>query len=565
MNALKNFKIATKINLLVIVILLLFSLVLGLVVQNLVSSGVKESAVEKAKSDLALSYIALDQQYPGHWAVEDGVLYKGNIQVNENFEMVDFIANITGGSVTIFQEDTRVSTSVVVDGNRAVGTQASDEIIQKVLKGGQHFYGEANVAGTLNQTAYQPIQNENGETIGMWFVGVSQDFIDETIASIINGFLVVLVIGIVLAFLVVLWFSKQIKQRLSYVGNALEKAGQGDFTIALKDSSKDEIGILSQSYNNMRDSLRTLINNVVETAEQVAASSEQLTAGAEETSKATDQISESIQAIASGSESQLNHMSKTNQAAGEISSGMEQISGSIQTVNESSGVTKEKSKNGRDVIQQTITQMRLINDKTEEISTVVKQLGNKSTEIGKIVSLITAVSEQTNLLALNAAIEAARAGEHGKGFAVVADEVRKLAEQSSGSASQINSLIQDIQSDISKSVLSMDEASSAVNDGITFVDQAGDEFEEISVSVSDVSTQIAEVSAAIQQITAEMEAMVTYVDEASKIAEESASNSQEVAASAEEQNATMEEVASASATLSNLAEGLQESVRKFKL
>ncbi|ERN51173.1 methyl-accepting chemotaxis protein [Alkalihalophilus marmarensis] len=565
MRTFNNLKIGTKINLLVMSILIVFSVVLGFVVQNLVVTGVKESAIEKARSDLNLGFRALEERYPGDWEIRNNQLYKGNVLVNENIEMVDYIADMTGGSVTIFQGDTRITTNVVVDGNRAVGTQASDMISQTVLQEGKTFFGEADVAGTLNQTAYQPIHNPNGEAIGMWFVGVSEQFIDDTVGTIFNGLLVVLVIGIGIASTVVFLFAHQMKKRLNLLGDALEKAGQGDFTTHVSDQSKDEIGQLTNSYNLMKNNLNTLIKHVVETSEQVAASSEELTAGAEETSRATDQISESIQAIASGSENQVNTTMQANQSSVTISDSMQAIKSSVKTVTHSSTSAKEKSETGINVIQQAISQMNLIEDKTEDIATIVQELGTKSSEIGNIITIITTVAEQTNLLALNAAIEAARAGAHGKGFAVVADEVRKLAEQSSGSASQIRNLIQDIQQQIDKSVVSMDDTKEAVKEGITIVGSAGNEFEGISTSINDVTNQIEEVSNSVQQITDQMKTMVTFIDDASNTAEGSASYSQEVAAAAEEQNASMEEITAAATTLSEMAESLQEAVKKFKL
>ncbi|GAE33288.1 cache domain-containing protein [Halalkalibacter akibai] len=158
MKQFNNLTLATKMNVLVISILVVFSVVLGLVVQHLVTDGVKESAVEKAKSDLYLSYQALEERYPGQWSITDGSLYKGSVKVNDHFEMVDYIAGMTNGNVTIFQGDTRVSTNVLIDGNRAVGTQASDSVKETVLDGGNYYFGEANVAGLMNQTAYQPLQ-----------------------------------------------------------------------------------------------------------------------------------------------------------------------------------------------------------------------------------------------------------------------------------------------------------------------------------------------------------------------------------------------------------------------
>ncbi len=124
MRVFNNFRIATKINTLVIFILLVFSILLGIVIQILVTAGVKESAIEKAQSDMYLSYQAINHEFPGEWTITGGQLYKGDFLVSDNHEIVDYIADMTGGTVTIFQGDTRVSTNVVVDGDRVVGTQA---------------------------------------------------------------------------------------------------------------------------------------------------------------------------------------------------------------------------------------------------------------------------------------------------------------------------------------------------------------------------------------------------------------------------------------------------------
>ncbi|WP_100400245.1 methyl-accepting chemotaxis protein [Bacillus sp. FJAT-44742] len=558
-------KLGTKLNVLIVAILLCFSTVIGFVVQGQITNGIERTAVEKAQSDLALGYSYIDAQYPGPWQVEDGVLFKGDVEISNNFDLVDEVGEMTDGTVTIFLEDTRVTTNVINNGERAVGTQASQEVAHTVLEEGSVYTGPADVAGVTYQTAYQPIYDAEGETIGMWYVGASQEILDEIIGQSTIVFLLVLVAGTLVSAGVVLLFSRRITKRLSGVSEALASAGEGDFTTALSDSSKDEIGSLARSYNTMKESLRQLVSQVTESSQQVAASSEQLSASAQETNAATEEISSSIQEMAAGAEEQLASANSTNDVVMEISTGMKQIAGNIQEINDSSQQASSKAEHGREVIEQSVSQMKFIFEKTNDTSSMIDQLGKKSKKIGDIVSLITAISDQTNLLALNAAIEAARAGEHGKGFAVVAEEVRKLAEQSGESSKQISEMIQEIQKDIQKSVESMSEGKQAVNEGADHVNRAGSSFKDISEAIQFVSTQMEEVSAAVQQISASTETMSSSVQETAKVAEDSSGYTQEVAASAEEQNASMQEITTAATTLAEMAEELQDSVKTFKL
>lgn len=370
------------------------------------------------------------------------------------------------------------------------------------------------------------------------------------------------IIGIIIFVLL----SNVIAKSLNQVAYIAEKVSKGDLQVQTIDhQSNDEIGRLGTAINEMVHNLKDLIHKISTTSEHVASSSEQLKASSEETSKATETITTSIQEVASGTESQVESTNNLNEAAIEISTGMEQVANNIQSVNEASVDMAQRAEEGTDVISKTINQMKIIRDKTNDTSAIVSDLGNKSTEIGNIINLITDVAEQTNLLALNAAIEAARAGEHGRGFAVVADEVRKLAEQSSKSAAQISALIQHIQTGINQSVDSMEEGQHAVREGAEFADEAGESFESIKISINEVTSQVQEVSAAVQQMTASTETMVKSIEETAEIAQQSAGYTQTVAASAEEQNASMEEVTASAETLSHTAMELQEAVSRFKL
>ncbi|WP_246942695.1 methyl-accepting chemotaxis protein [Bacillus pinisoli] len=558
-------KLGTKINLIVLSIILALSAVIGVIVTREITNGVKEFAIEKAKGDLSLAYSYIDNKYAGDWQIVNDKLYKGLTVMNENYGIVDKIGEDTGDTVTIFQGDTRIATNVMKEGQRAVGTQISAEVADVVLKKGENFYGEADVAGNMYQTAYMPIKDAKGEVIGIFYVGASQAKINSIISAFTKQFLVTILIMIVVAVAITLWFTRRIKKRLTNITAALELAGEGDFTSTVSDKAGDELSDLSNSFNRMAENLRKMMDEVRSNSEQVAASSQQLTASAEQTSKATETITESIQQVASGAEHSTASVEETATALEEVTKGIQSIAENASSISEVGAQTTNKAKSGGELVGQTVQQIHAISRSVNESGEVIKSLDQRSKEIGEITKVISAIAEQTNLLALNAAIEAARAGEHGKGFAVVADEVRKLAEQSQQSSSQISGLIVDIQKDMVRSNQSINQVTVDVHEGLEIIQKTETSFQEILESMEQVAAQIDDMAATAEQISASSEEVTATVAGITKISQDTSMHSQNVAASAEEQLASMEEISASANSLSGLAEDLQKLISKFKV
>jgi len=449
-----------------------------------------------------------------------------------------------------------------IDGNYIVQDQ-----IKVAKSGGGFTYYKWPLPNNPDEIAPKVTYNEYFSDWG-WVVSAGTYMMDfnEGANRLLYILIITLGISLVIGVFVIIVFANRLSKPIIKVAESMSRVSNGDLSgERVVVNNNDEIGILANSLNTMVEQLREMINKVADSSQQVASTSEELSASAEETSIATDTIAQNIQDIAIGSDKQIESINSTITIITQISGSMEQIASNVQSVNELTVKTTEKSESGSTVINNTINQMHVITDKTSNVSSIVEQLGTKSDQIGNIVSLINDISSQTNLLALNAAIEAARAGEHGKGFAVVADEVRKLAEEAGKATDQINGLIKDIQRDIQLSVSAMRDGELAVKEGTTLVNQAGSSFTEIKESVNNVSSQLQEVSAAVQQITAGTQTMVVAIEETNVISETSAGYVQNVAASAEEQNASMEEIAASSLNLSKMAEDLQNTITKFKL
>jgi methyl-accepting chemotaxis protein len=370
------------------------------------------------------------------------------------------------------------------------------------------------------------------------------------------------IIGIVIA----IFISRVISKPVRLVSRAAEEVANGNLAVEkINVKNNDEIGELASSFNLMATNLREMIFQVSSTSEQVASSAEQMMASADQTNAATNQVATAIQEVACGAEIQGKNTEESAKAVSEMSVGIQRVAETTSTVAESALDTTKQAQMGHESLEKVINQMKSINDTTNETNNVIKELDKKSAEIGKIIEVITGIADQTNLLALNAAIEAARAGEHGRGFAVVADEVRKLAELSRQSAGQISGLIEVIQKDTHRVVEMVNKGTVEISAGTQLVEDTGKTFNQILKSIENVSSEIQEVSAISEEMSASVEQVNASIEEVTKIARSSVASTGEIAAATEEQLASMDEVASSSASLAKLAEELREMVGKFKI
>lgn len=332
-----------------------------------------------------------------------------------------------------------------------------------------------------------------------------------------------LVVAVALAVTLGTLISRMITQPLKLVGEKMQLAGSGDMTVTADYEAKDEIGIMVTTFNDMIANMKETIHQVYDNANSLAASSEQISASTEE--------------IAKGASQQANDASSSSEMVKEMTYAVQAVSKNAEEAAQFSEATLEAANKGGDVIRATIEGM-------DAISTKINELSSKSVQIGEIVEVIDDIAEQTNLLALNAAIEAARAGEAGKGFAVVADEVRKLAERSSKATKEISDLVGSIQANTDDSV-------NAVVKGNEQAKEAGIAFENIVKLVRDSATKVSEIAAASEEQAAQSSEVQLAVENIAAVSEETAASVEETAATAND--------------LALMAEALNTLASKFKL
>ncbi|WP_025729745.1 methyl-accepting chemotaxis protein [Heyndrickxia ginsengihumi] len=565
MSTFKNMSIRSQINLIVVSTMLVLSGVLAVIVHGQVSKGIKHSALAKAKGDVKLAYLYLETKYPGEWHIENGNLYKGSYLMNGNNALVDGIGKATGDTVTLFQHNTRIATNISLNGKREIGTKASEAVTESVLQKGKSYFGDANVLGKDYQTAYIPIKDHNGKIIGMFYVGASELLVSKTIHSIFMIFLTVLAVLVALSISIIILYTNRLRRRIQQLSGALTEAGKGNFTVDITDNRKDEIGQLTSDFNTMKTELSTLIEKVRENTEQLRGHAVQLSGSADQTSKASEEIRNTIQELAFGMENQFTSIEKTSHVVQNVSGIVDLIDMHTKHSLTKSKETSERAIKGNSSIKYVVEQIQLIERTVNTLAHMIEVLGNRSNEIGNITELITNIADETNLLALNANIEAARAGEHGLGFAVVADQVRRLSEQSRRSAEKIASLITSTQQDTNEAVKSMNELLDEVQQGIDAVNEAGVSFFEISNMVQNIEEAIRSISNSSSELYRGTKHIIELFNTIEQVAQEASTGTQNVSATTKQQLASMEEIASSSEVLSQMAKTLQTAVQRFHI
>ncbi len=531
------------------------------------AAGFNAELQAKAASNVRAALEIINYHYPGDWEIRDGNLFKGDQKMDGAVDVVDHLGAVSGGHVTIFKDDTRVATTVKnSSGERSVGSKVSEEVAAEVLAKGQSYTGVANVVGEEYHSAYEPIKDRGGKVIGMLFVGLSVHELDRLTHDFIVK-MVLTIAGVLLVLGTIAWIALgRAITPLTDVTAGLEKISHGDLRIAdFPVTRSDEVGRLAEGANEMKHALKTLVVDVARGAETVSAASEELTANTQQASDSVQEAAKNTVLLSEGAEKQSQTVMALEALIDEMHQKMSELHDAAEEMKASIEECEHKTEIGREKSDHAVKQIKEIEQQVHASADLVEGLGARSKEIGSIVETIGAIADQTNLLALNAAIEAARAGEHGRGFAVVADEVRKLATASQEAASSITTLIGHIQEDTEKAVQSIRQGNQSVGEGAASVLETGTAFEgideqikKLSVNISASISRIDVVSDASQMIQVSME----EIGELSKAAEEEA---QSVSAAAEEQSTVMHEMTEASSKLADLAQELQGEINRFKI
>ena len=494
---------------------------------------------------------------------EDGELYKGDFYVSGGITIVDNIKRATGMEVIIFYKDTCILTSVVdANGKRIVGTQAADNIVLEVLrKKGDYFSTKDEILGQKYFGYYIPLNDRNMNPIGMVFAGVPQADAKAQIMKIVGVILAIIISMTILAAILLFFIVRRLVRALHKGTNALEEVSLDENTL----KRKDEVGKISRAIIKLREELVSIIGTMKQHSDELAASAEYLDQKMAET---TDTLSQVEKAVSEVSDSATSQASETQNATRNVIEIGDMVADTAKEAETMYANAQNMSKLGNEAFE-TLHELQDINAHAKEsIDAIYEQTNNTNDSVHKIreaTSLITSIAEETNLLSLNASIEAARAGAQGRGFAVVAAQIQKLAEQTNESARHIEDIIASLLADSESAVQTMDVVKENMEKQTENVIRTDERFEEVLKGIAESLQAINRITVKTEEMDKARVSVVDTVQSLSAIAEENAASTQESSASITEISASISNIAEKAGERKDIANQMEERMQVFKL
>jgi methyl-accepting chemotaxis protein len=537
-----------------------------------------QTLYSKLTGDIEAMSAYMDSYY-GELTYKDNTLLSENNQdIGLDTSMVDEMSKDLNDAVTIFARDgedfIRISTSIVTDdGNRAVGTYlGADSNAYAAVMRGELYIGEADILGLPYLTGYDPIIDENNEVIGIRFVGVTVEKFNNDIKvysdNLLKLYILIGIITIIIGILITSIIGNSMGKLLAHAEAAYSKIASGDLTTAIDQrygQDKTEFGRMFNAFSKMQENLKALVIKIHGTSTKTTDLIETITESANQTAMATNEVAKTVADVADSAFHQ----------ATETASGSEKTMQLGEIIRDNIALTDEVVTTSNELIQlvdNSMHTMQSLDDATtivrtsqENIYTGIMKTNESSERILIASSLIESISVQSNLLALNASIEASRAGQYGKGFAVVAEEIRKLAVQSFQSNADIQAIIKELQSNSSESVENASKASVAIEEQVKAIGLTRESFSQIQASLNSFTAVMNQITKSSNAMDKMKDNILTVMESLASIAEENAAATQETSASAQEIAASMDTVFSLLQNLSAAGKELEEQIKTFKI
>ncbi len=549
-------------------------LILGIITILFTVTMVKNSMMDETKDALkgtaAATLAAYDQNTGDYLETSNGDIWKGSYNISKSENLVDRIKDNTGMDVTFFYGDKRIMTSAMDEnGNRILKSKAGDVIVEKVLNGGEECFSEAvSIEGTLNYGYFMPVYQNGSDTdiVGMIFVGTNKHDKDAVIMRLL-GSIVAAVAAIMLVCLIVSTkLASTISRNIRTSIKAVEKLAAGNLNVQVNNKllkSKDEIGDLSRVTITLRDAMQRTILEINQNVQKLLEASSLLGTAADNTNGTMNKVRSAVNRIVENSAEQAENSKSTSEHMRLMGENITETSAEVEALNSNAEFMHQSSEKAAE----TLSNLQHINSEVERIIGEVQEQTNRTNDsvqqIHKATAFITSIAEETDLLSLNASIEAARSGESGRGFAVVAEQIKKLSEQSNQSSSEIEETAMMLSEDSQKAVEIMQKMQEII------VSQS-ESMQDTQKVVEEVVAQIANSMQSIQQIKETTEHLANVrnevlqaVETLSNIAQDSVSGTKKTYEDTEEVVDTFKQVYMSAEQLREIADQLAGSVQYF--
>ena len=564
-------KLRNKILLISLFPLLMVGVVVVIMVSQYMSSMLLEEIGTSLKANAYSLREAIEMGTQGGYYVDDnGNMIKGYKKVAQTQTMMDEIKKETGIVLTVFYGDTRMVTSVTnEDGTYAVGTQASQKVVDKVLKSGDELLADnVDVNGEKYFAFYSPIYNEGEDVpVGMVFAGMKQSSLDAKLRDVATGislFVVALIIG---SGVIISIFTARLVKAIKGSVAVAERVSTGDLSGTIDEKQlkrKDEIGDITRAVSHLQTELVDIISDIKNKSDVLIEASVDLDKTARETSDVVSQVERAVQEIADGATSQATETQKATSNVIFMGDMVEETNREVEQLKINAEDMKEYSASASG----SITELQLSSHKSSQsIEDIYRQTvttNESALKIKEATSLITSIADETNLLSLNASIEAARAGEQGRGFAVVAAQIQKLAEQSNESAREIDAIVNLLIADSTSAVRTMEEVKQIIDAQNEHVEKTGQLFNTVMSGIDESIRGVESIAERTRKLDGARVSVVDVVQNLTAIAEENAASTEETSASAAEVASIISNVSESAEQLKLVADGLELKMNIFK-
>lgn len=573
----QNMSISMRLTVVMVSILLVF----GLVTMGLSYYIVKSSNLKDMDQSLYDKGMILSQTI--NLETLNSVLSQPNtdnfdaLRLTKEMDTINDGSDIITNLFLITMDEQRINAPVLSSSILELGAEYNQDMIEMGLS--PDFLGRIKEVFETKQptatdiyndefgsykTGLTPILDEDGSILAAYAIDYDVSMVTAKAMSEALWTLVVTVLFLIGSSIAIHRLLKNKLMPIQQLSDLSRKVAEGNLELeALPIKSNDEIGVLTNNFNLMIEALRSVIKSATNVSSRVSNSAQVLSTQMQGAMESYNSVAVSMQEIANGAGLQAQKAQESSITIEEMGIGIQRIAMTSNQITESSITAAEEAEKGNDSTNRSVAQMIAISKAVNQSATSVKMLDAHSGKIEEIVGIITGIASQTNLLSLNAAIEAARAGDAGNGFAVVADEVRKLAEQSEASAREISTLISHIQRDTNESVKVMVHAVEEVDNGLLIISDSERSFAQILFSVHQVSGQIQELSATIEEMAAGTEEVTSSVQKMEEFSITSRDNTKAVAEASVSQLHTVHQVSDEAQVLTNLSDELLDVVNTF--